>query len=178
MGVQGPWFGKLSWANRDGKSERDALRQELAAIEDKFLGLQDSQNEVVEDALDSRFNEKQRELATGPGPQDRWIELREGLGVAHDLFVRHPQLFGDRWRCLRNFPGSVDAAAGGALSGFCRSPPTGDLLDVGCGTGSLACAMAARFPGRKTGSIARRFTSWSGLRHGRLGTRSAEEYPR
>src|ERR1700681_1618590 len=31
---------------------------------------------------------------------------------------------------------------------FAALPPTGDLIDVGCGTGSLACAMAARFPGR------------------------------
>jgi SAM-dependent methyltransferase len=31
---------------------------------------------------------------------------------------------------------------------FADPPGAGALLDVGCGTGSLACAMAARFPGR------------------------------
>jgi SAM-dependent methyltransferase len=32
---------------------------------------------------------------------------------------------------------------------FADLPDTGDLIDVGCGTGSLAGAMAARFPGRR-----------------------------
>jgi SAM-dependent methyltransferase len=35
-----------------------------------------------------------------------------------------------------------------ALIDFARFPETGDLLDAGCGTGSLAHAMAARWPGR------------------------------
>jgi SAM-dependent methyltransferase len=35
-----------------------------------------------------------------------------------------------------------------ALIDFARFPATGDLLDAGCGTGSLAAAMAARWPGR------------------------------
>jgi|ERR1700674_5640377 len=36
---------------------------------------------------------------------------------------------------------------------FADLPDTGDLLDVGCGTGSLACAMAARSPGRHVAGI-------------------------
>jgi SAM-dependent methyltransferase len=36
-----------------------------------------------------------------------------------------------------------------ALIDFARFPETGDLLDAGCGTGSLAHAMAARWPDRR-----------------------------
>ena len=32
---------------------------------------------------------------------------------------------------------------------FANLPASGDLLDVGCGTGSLAAALAGRFPGRR-----------------------------
>jgi SAM-dependent methyltransferase len=42
-----------------------------------------------------------------------------------------------------------------ALIDFAAFPATGDLLDIGCGTGSLAFAMAARRPGRRVVGIDR-----------------------
>src|SRR5262249_11274874 len=36
-----------------------------------------------------------------------------------------------------------------ALLDFAAFAGDGPLLDVGCGTGSLACTMAARWPGRR-----------------------------
>lgn len=41
----------------------------------------------------------------------------------------------------------------GALLDVAAFPPDGDLLDVGCGTGSLALAMAERWPGRRVVGI-------------------------
>jgi SAM-dependent methyltransferase len=52
-------------------------------------------------------------------------------GAAYEIFL-------GRWTRL----------LAGPLLDFADLPQTGDLLDVGCGTGSLACAMAARFPDR------------------------------
>ena len=46
------------------------------------------------------------------------------------------------------FLGRWSRRLGDALAEFAGFAGEGDLLDVGCGTGSLALAMAERWPGR------------------------------
>jgi 16S rRNA (guanine1207-N2)-methyltransferase len=43
--------------------------------------------------------------------------------------------------------GEVDAGTRYLLLEAPPAPPAGDLLDLGCGTGAIACALAARSPG-------------------------------
>jgi 16S rRNA (guanine1207-N2)-methyltransferase len=43
--------------------------------------------------------------------------------------------------------GEVDAGTRYLLLEAPPAPPVGDLLDLGCGTGAIACALAARSPG-------------------------------
>jgi trans-aconitate methyltransferase len=51
------------------------------------------------------------------------------------------------------FLGRWTRALGEAFAGFIEPPADGSLLDVGCGTGSLAGAMAKRWPGRKVSGV-------------------------
>ena len=44
-------------------------------------------------------------------------------------------------------PGRLDPGTRFLLESGLTPPPTGDLLDVGCGYGPIACALAARAPG-------------------------------
>lgn len=65
----------------------------------------------------------------GPTPSSAY---HASDGAAYELFL-------GRWTARLARP----------LLDFAAFSPAGDLLEVGCGTGSLACAMAERWPGRR-----------------------------
>ena len=50
-------------------------------------------------------------------------------------------------------PGRLDPGTRFLLESGLTPPPTGDLLDVGCGYGPIACALAARAPGATVWAI-------------------------
>ncbi len=50
-------------------------------------------------------------------------------------------------------PGRLDPGTRFLLESGLPPPPTGDLLDVGCGYGPIACALAARAPGATVWAI-------------------------
>src|SRR5436305_1423319 len=68
-----------------------------------------------------------------------WTMLKEAPSVFHASDGAAYERWLGRW----------SSRLANAFLDFVKFPDDGELLDVGCGTGSLAMAMAKRWPGRR-----------------------------